>query len=524
MPDLQNLLERPIFQWDKDSPETLGKFLTESARNEAETKITDLNLEIALTPNSVVEKIRSKAESWKREDILEEMSKQDEDLETFLNELTSIRQAIREQIQQTKNPEEILIARAWVADTLIFETKPAIRRKKDAETKKAELKKQALSWKINKLRTEPDKKYRDLYNKLVCTRLDNMEAQRFQFLPGQSKLKVAEEDLKSELLNSITDKDLEEYVFEKALQERKRNIERFIRVGMQKCKDPKDAENFAISMFQINERRTDQVWQSKKKRFEDILSEGLSGTPINFITMLCCINEFDMQGSYRLVPDLNKYFKNPKLEPVPLILDELLLVIDFFGFYGIKADLTVYISDTDYTEIRQFGNVTTENLANLTNYIDNVTQYVSGKNPSVKVCGISQLTNNNPLYEEVKNRIKQNIKDLRGIRRTNFAEEWYLRFERSFEKIWESIAKRGLFKNTDRNKKTQEVLTGIWSVNGAQGAVFGRLGDNTILLSTERRERDTNYVLDKETRNSFCTVLYILRAAEAWNRKLVQKS
>lgn len=64
------------------------------------------------------------------------------------------------------------------------------------------------------------------------------------------------------------------------------------------------------------------------------------------------------------------------------------------------------------------------------------------------------------------------------------------------------------------------IAKNIWAVNAAQGAIFSQMGANTILLSTEKRARDQNYVINSETAQDFPPVLYILSAAEKWNRKL----
>lgn len=316
----------------------------------------------------------------------------------------------------------------------------------------------------------------------------------------------------------IDDQSIEEYLYQKGIAQKIKNLESFLAVGLEKFGDPQEVVAFTALRFEIEEGKTDDIWGRKK--FQEIIEVGLKGESINLITMLCCINQFDLAGGYTLAPDLFAYLKNPKLEPVPLIVDELISVVQFFEYYGIKTTLTIYISDTDYTEIGQFGPVNEANLKNLQEYLVNLKNYVAAKRPDVKVLPISSLTDNNSLYQEVKTRVLGNVA---AFKNQDFAREWYRKFEDAFERVTESQVKRKLFPKNEIRRKSLEITRKIWAVNAAQGAVFGTLGPNTIVISTERRERDQNYIIDKTSRENFPPVIYILRAAEMWNRKLIGK-
>lgn len=357
-----------------------------------------------------------------------------------------------------------------------------------------------------------------MFNRLVCQKLDFLEAKSEPIPTGQSKLGYAGTIVKNEIESIISDQEIEAYLVKKLQNQKSKRLEKILESALQRFLNPEKATAYAALLFEIQERKTDNIWQQPK--FEKIIAKGLGSETISLISMLCCINQFGLAGGYTLVPDLFAYRQNTKLEPVPLIIDELVSVVDFFGYYGIKANLTLYVSDTDYTEIGQFGKVTPGNLVNLQEYLQNLKAYTNNRNPQVQVIPISALTNNNSLYLEVKTRVLKNVTRFKD---PDFEREWYPKFEEAFERVSESQIKRKLFPANEIRGKSLEITRMIWAVNAAQGTVLGTLGENTILVSTERRERDQNYIIDRSAKEKLPPVIYILRAAEMWNRKLTGK-
>lgn len=300
-------------------------------------------------------------------------------------------------------------------------------------------------------------------------------------------------------------------------RQRSKKLDSFIKQGIKRLSNPEKALVFTTIMFEIDERKTDNIWQ--KKKLEETVTRGINGEPINLISVLCCINEYDYTGSFAVVPDLFAYQRNPKLEPIPLVVDELITVRQFFEFYGIDTRLTIYVSDTEYTEVDKFGPVTPEILKALGGYVSNLRAYVSEQDSKTKATPISTLTDNS-LYRAAKEKILRQVTNWKD---TEFTKQWYQAFERYFEAMSERITKRKIFPENEVRKKSLDITRRRWAVNAAEGAVFGALGPNTILVSTEQRKRDQNYVIDKEARKNFPPVIYVLKATEEWNRKLTKK-
>lgn len=348
--------------------------------------------------------------------------------------------------------------------------------------------------------------YGDVFNRTVCATADKL---------GIS-LPDAERIVKEELGKEIGDKDIEEYLSMTLKSQEEKRLRALLSRNLGRVKNPEKALVLTSILFEINQIKTDEVWGQNK--LEEIFISGLKGEKINFITMLCLINKFDYRGGYTAVPELDSYLDNPRLEAIPLILREILTIMDFFAFYRIDTSLTIYVADTDYTEIGQYGPINETNLLNIQIYLENLRKHLSIE--KAKVVAISELTNDNLLYREVKSRVLENVE---GFKDPDFEREWYQKFEDALEKISESQAKKKLFPTKEIRKKSLEITRNIWAVNAAQGAVLADLGPNTILISTERRERDTNYVIDKVSRKNFPPVLYILKATEMWNRKLTGK-
>ncbi|MDP3917954.1 MAG: hypothetical protein Q8Q30_02160 [Candidatus Woesebacteria bacterium] len=396
----------------------------------------------------------------------------------------------------------------WIINNLTFETKRLLKQKEDNAKEIERYRIETVNTKINALKTtSSSEKYGDEFNRIVCTRADSLDI----------SLPKAELIVKTEIENSITELNIKEYIFI-SLSERKVNqLKRLLQKNFQKFDDPDKALKLTSIQYEIDKIKTDNIWGSNK--FEKIILNGIKGECVNLITMLCLINQFDYNGEYSSISNLDAYLDNPKLEAIPLIINEMLLLPNFLDFYGIKSNLTIYIADTDYTEIGEFGPVNNKNVRNIQDYIKNVQDYL-GNIQNVAVFSVSQITNNNRLYDSVKKDITEKVKNFKDY---DFAREWYQKFEDDVERRFESQTKRKIFAQDEIRQKTLELTRSIWSCNAAQGVVFGTLDPNTILISTERRERDINYTIDKRSRENFPPVLYVLKAAENWNRKLVQK-
>ncbi len=515
---LRRLLDRPTFHWRSTGGASIEQMIVNSSQTEAQEQLVLLQANSQLAPLNIIDKVSPRASSWNFQELLEPYRNQGfGSLDEFLAYLTQQGGQIKALIAQYKPGEDVdknLINTDWIISTLSYEARAAIKRKSQALLQEREkIKQEVLAARVKELRTTPDARYGDTYNKMVCLKLDALEASG-EIAEQSNKLGYADKIVRQEMLESLGNQQIKEYLQQKLEDQKKKKLTNYLKRGVELLNDPEKALNYAALMFELSQRKTDETWQAKK--LEEIVAAALRGDQINFISMLCCINQFDYNGGYTLVPDLFAYQSNPKLEPVPLIIDEMVGIIELFKFYGADSRLTMYVADTDYTEIGQYGTVTEGNLNNLNQYLKNLADYLA-RYEGVQVAPISDLTSGSQVYQEVKSRVLENVQSFKD---PDFSREWYPKFEQAFEKVYESQVKKGLFSNEEVLKKSQTIIKNIWAVNAAQGAIFGSLGSNTVLLSTERRERDQNYVIDKGSRSSFPPVLYVLNVAEIWNRKL----
>ena len=508
---LSIVLNRVAFSWeDREQPLTIEEILITRVREEAQDKLGTLNTRLVLNSQSVVDKVRPRAESWQISNLLKPFEGDEVmSLETFLEFL------------KAKTAEAETESDFWVINTLSYEARAALRRQIAVQEEKERLSREVLAFKINKLKKEPDQQYGDVFNKLVCQMADKMEIEGGIFDGSKGRLIEAEQAIREQITNELNDQDIEEYLTEKTRRQLETRLRNYFRTGMAKLQDERKASTFASLMFEIDSHKTNEVWQGRKKKLEDVIARGLNGEMVNLVTLLCTINKYDFNGHYTLVPDIFAYQEtnDQQLDPIPLIINELAQVVKFFQSYGINAPMTIYVSDVDYTESKQCGPVTEDNLHNLQLYLQNLKDYLVSQNYPMSVMFISEATQNNSAYEESKARIWEKVSTMKDLK---FLKEWGRAFEEDLLKRIESQRKRKFFPESDIEVKTLEMIKRIWSVNGAQGTFFGTLPGNTVLVSTERRERDQNYVIDDETRDQFIPVLYILHAADNWTRNIAQ--
>ncbi len=273
--------------------------------------------------------------------------------------------------------------RYWIVKNLAFETKRLSKQKEDSTKEFERYRKETINSKVNTLKATPsDDSYRDEFNRIVCTIADDLKV----------SLPEAELIVKTEIENNVTEQDIKEYIFNSLSERKLKQLKATLQKNIQKLGDPNKALTLTSIQFEIDKIKTDNIWGSDK--FEKIMLNGLKGENINLMTMLCLINQFDYNGGYQSISDLNAYLENPKLEAIPLIINEMLLLPNFLQFYGIKSNLTIYIADTDYTEIGEFGPVNDRNVKNIQLYIKNVQNYLTNTR-GVVVLPISQITDNN---------------------------------------------------------------------------------------------------------------------------------
>lgn len=509
---LASIKERQTFSWGESRDWTIEDVIQQRAWKEATDKLSVINARIALNSRTVVDKVKPRAATWQITDLLEPyMVLGDAPLEKLM-ELLGIKK------EEAKMDNDL-----WVVETLGYEARAASRRKAAAHDEKDRISTESVSFKIGRFKKEPDEKYGDTFNRLVCEMADKMDAEGVVVEDGKNKMAEAERIIKKQIAGDLSDKDIEAYLADRIKQQLEARLQNLCRSGFAKLQDKEKAETYAALMFEIDSRKTNDVWQGKTKKLEDVIARGLKGETVNLVTMFCTINNYDFNGHYTLVPDIFAYQKinDQQLEPVPLIINELAQVARFFQFYGINAPMTIYVSDADYIESKQCGPVTENNLQNLQLYLQNLKDYLVSQNFPMSVMFISEVTQNNAAYKESKARIWENVSTMKNPK---FLKEWRKAFEEDLLKRVESQRKRKLFPESDIETETLEIVKRIWSVNGAQGTFLGTLPENTLLISTERRERDQNYVIDGETRDQFVPVLYILQAADNWTRKIVQGS
>ena len=389
-----------------------------------------------------------------------------------------------------------LVARDWVEKNITFETNSAIKKQVSSIDELKRLKANAVKYKINYLKRQAtNDEYKDTFNKLVCELADNQKL----------RLPEAQQVVINTITQNTKDEDVLTFLTQKYIDQKTNNLKASLKKMLNKLA-PDIASKLILLLFEIDRVKTDKTWSN---RFEDLLVRALSGEKINFISMLCLNNIFE-DGRCITVPELDGYLVNPKLEKITLALEEMKQIQRMFEYYGINSSLTIYVANTDYTEIGQYGQVFEDNLKNINAYIQNLKLYAKKLDPNTSVLPISEITDKNLLYATVKKRVLNNLSFTSN--EPDFIQRWYGRYEESVEQIIEGQVKKGLVqKGEDISRKGVEITKMLWAVNAAQGAVFSNLGPNTILLSTERRSRDTNYVIDKESTKNFPSVLYILK-------------
>lgn len=407
-------------------------------------------------------------------------------------------------ISQSQNQinQSDIDGRKWIVDNLSFETKRLLRQSETSNQELERLKKETLDSKIKVLkRTNSNDNYDDVFNRTVCITADKL---------GISLID-AEKIVREEIKKAIKEKDIEEYLSMDLKSQEERRLKTLLSRNLEKVLTLEKALTFTSILFEIDQIKTDKVWNTSK--FEKILFAGLNGEKLNLITMLCSINKFDNEGGYTAIDDLFAYLKDSKLKPIPLILKEMLTIIQFITFYGIDSSLTIYVADTDYTETGRYGNVTKENVQNIQKYIQNIKAFAASLSNKISVLAFSEVIKGNTLYNEVKQRIFKNVSSFKNV---DFEREWGKKFEDAVEKIVESQQKKKLFPKKDIRQKSLEITKNIWACNAAEGAFIGTLEPNTIFVSTENRVRDQNYIIDSTGRENFPPVIYVLNETEKW--------
>jgi hypothetical protein len=333
-------------------------------------------------------------------------------LEEFANIATESQKQIAIETQgyppESELPQE-LIAQQWVADNLVYETSRAIKRKESSIKERWKLEQEALNIQVRTLKKlDSQDEYGDIYNKLVCKKADSLGI----------GLREAEALVREEIIRDLSSKDMEIALSEKFRIQESKRLRSILKSNLGRLGDIELALKLTALTFELDLRKTDKVWSNK---FEKVVLRGLNGETVNFITMLCMINNFDYQGGYSSEPNLFAYKQNQKLEPIPIILNEMNDILSLFQYYGINSCLNIYVADTDYTEIEQYGPVKQQNLINIKNYINNLREYVQTLSSNISVSPISELTDKSTLYQEVKKRVLDNLATFKD---QNFARKW----------------------------------------------------------------------------------------------------
>ncbi len=517
---LAQLRARKIFPSGEDS-ESIKEVISTDATKIAEATIFELKRNIAVSPGDVMAKIIPRAESWGYQNGIDLYSKilDLDDLSFFSS--TNKKEA-KEEIDNLPGnitASKELSIRQWWAEALVYEARAAVKRRKEAVKMREVYCQELTRERTGQFKRTADSEYGDMFNRLVCQRFDQIEASGDLIPDGMPGLRYAASLIEKEIFESTRDEDLAEMLTRREIAKKKQILLRFLEVGRSKFGNNEKAVSFAALSYELDRRKTDKTWGYEK--FQEILSKGFQGEEINFITMLCTINQFNLAGGYKLVPNLDAYLQNPKLEPVPLIINEMVFILRLFRSYGVACRMDIFVSDTDYTEIGQYGSVSNDNLANLQIYIAELKKYVAKFGDLVSVLPISLITDGNEAYLRSKTKVLESVSKFKDL---DFTRDWYRKFETAVEKVTDSQSKRGIFPKKKIRQESLEITRRIWACNAAQGVVFSNLGANTVLISTERRERDGNYVIDKEAIRDFPPVLYVLSAAESWNRKLMNKT
>ena len=223
-------------------------------------------------------------------------------------------------------------AKRWIADNLVYETKKAIAKKQNAQTELEKVKKQTFDNKLLKLKKQnTGDDYGDEYNRRVCKCADQMSI----------SLSEANEIVRNEIYINISSSDMESFLVDTYENQALKRLNNLVNKCQQRLSDPEKAFKLASILFELDLIKTDEIWNGKK--FKESLFNGLNGETINLVTMLCLINEFDYNGGYQAVPNLNAYKTNSKLEAIPLILNELNQVKEFFEYYQIDTTLIIFV-------------------------------------------------------------------------------------------------------------------------------------------------------------------------------------
>lgn len=489
----------PIFTWNgEEEKQTIDDLLERRAAIEAHSRLSSINESLNLNSQNVIAKVKPRALTWQIDGLMKPFE------DTGAMPIPDFLELLKTGESDAHSESDF-----WILDTLGYETRAAAKKVTAAKTEKDRLIKETFKFKISNIKHQPDEEYGDAYNRLVSQLADQTG------MP----MREADKNVQEKIEEELSDEDVEAYLADTIKQNLETRLRNYYKSGLNRLQDPEKAGVFTVVMFELDARKTNEIWQGRRKKFEDILARGINGETIDLVSILCTINQYDFKGHYTLVPDIFAYKKEDdvQLEPVPLIIDELAQVVGFFKFHGINAPMTLYVSDADYTESKQCGPVTEANLQNLQEYMQNLRKYLADRNLPLSLVFMTEATMNNPDYQASKGRIYANLTKWDD---PAFTKEWSKPFEEDRAKRLESQKKRGFFSEADVEGETLEIVRRIWSVNGGQGTYFGILPENIIMVSTERRERDQNYTIDLQTREQFIPVIYILHAADKWTRKI----
>ncbi|MDP3955341.1 MAG: hypothetical protein Q8Q15_03200 [bacterium] len=68
---LGRLLNRPVFAWTEEQQTTFRQKIMTNSQREAVERVNTVSQDITLSPTKVIEKIRSKVDSWQTEKLLD---------------------------------------------------------------------------------------------------------------------------------------------------------------------------------------------------------------------------------------------------------------------------------------------------------------------------------------------------------------------------------------------------------------------------------------------------------------------
>lgn len=286
--------------------------------------------------------------------------------------------------------------------------------------------------------------------------------------------------------------------------QQQKKLSKWLNQGLDQLKDQKKAIAYTDILFKIRQIQTEPIWN--EKMLKQVIISGLQGQTVNLISVLCCINVYDYRGGFGLSSNLCAFEENSRLPNIPSVLDQLINFRQTLQSYNINTDLYIFISDTEYTQVEKFGPITPQVTDTLEKYTQNVRNYTIAKDNQTYVDPISDLVQQDKLYQQVKTRV---LRQVTSWKDSDFTRQWYPKFETYYESMNERISKRKIFTPEQARQKTLEMTRRRWAVNAAEGAVFASLGNDTIIVSTETRQKEQTYVIDKDTKN-FPPVIYIL--------------